>query len=255
MTGGTTSSGGGGDVQAATDVLEERMIDAEYKIWKKNTPFLYNMVMTHSLEWPSLACQWLPNKRKLGKDSSNCSEEHSLLIGTHTTGEQNYLMVATAIVPSQDDVVVPDDDDDDDDDTKKPAAAASGKQQQQQKQPAPQYDEEKQEVGGFGHANTNVGKISIRMKIKHEGEVNRARYMPQNHFIVATRGPNPEIYIFDRSKHPSMPADNSPFSPQGVCLGHKKEGYGTFLEDASSTFFLNVTLRFILLFVVSISIC
>jgi histone-binding protein RBBP4 len=225
MTGGTSSGGGGGggDVQAATDVLEERMIDAEYKIWKKNTPFLYNMVMTHSLEWPSLACQWLPNKRKLGSGKDAC-EEHSLLIGTHTTGEQNYLMVATAILPNHDDVVVPDDDDVNDKDTKKPAAAAAASSA---KQPAPQYDEEKQEVGGFGHANTNVGKISIRMKIKHEGEVNRARYMPQNHFIVATRGPNPEIYIFDRSKHPSMPADNAPFSPQGVCLGHKKEGYGT----------------------------
>jgi len=35
-------------------------------------------------------------------------------------------------------------------------------------------------MGGFGHANSNVGKIEIKMKIKHEGEVNRARYMPQN---------------------------------------------------------------------------
>ena len=49
--------------------------------------------------------------------------------------------------------------------------------------------------------------------------------MPQNHFIVATRGPSPELYIWDLSKHPSFPNENSPFSPQGVCLGHEKEGY------------------------------
>jgi len=89
------------------------------------------------------------------------------------------------------------------------------------------YDEEKNEVGGFGrNPNSTVGKIEIRMKVKHEGEVNRARYMPQNHFVVATRGPSSEVYVWDLSKHPSFPAENSPFSPQGVCIGHSKEGYG-----------------------------
>jgi histone-binding protein RBBP4 len=53
----------------------------------------------------------------------------------------------------------------------------------------------------------------------------RARYMPQNHFIVASRGPNPEIYIWDVSKHSSFPDEKSTFSPQGVCIGHEKEGY------------------------------
>ena len=37
------------------------VIDEEYKIWKKNTPFLYDLVMTHALEWPSLTVQWLPS--------------------------------------------------------------------------------------------------------------------------------------------------------------------------------------------------
>lgn len=35
------------------------IIDDEYKIWKKNTPFLYDLVMTHALEWPSLTAQWM----------------------------------------------------------------------------------------------------------------------------------------------------------------------------------------------------
>lgn len=41
--------------------MEERVINEEYKIWKKNTPFLYDLVMTHALEWPSLTVQWLPD--------------------------------------------------------------------------------------------------------------------------------------------------------------------------------------------------
>ena len=36
---------------------EEKQIKEEYKVWKKNTPFLYDFAMTHALEWPSLTCQ------------------------------------------------------------------------------------------------------------------------------------------------------------------------------------------------------
>jgi len=198
--------------EAVADVLEERLIDAEYKIWKKNTPFLYDFVLTHALEWPSLTCQWLPTVRKAG----DTAEEHSLLLGTHTTGEQNYLMMASCVIPTDEDTV----------ESNAEAAAASAASEGKRAAEV-QYDEEKNEIGGFGqNPNSAVGKIEIRMKVKHEGEVNRARHMPQNHFIVATRGPNPEIYIWDLSKHPSFPADNSPFSPQGVCVGHSKEGYG-----------------------------
>ena len=40
---------------------DPRVIDEEYKIWKKNTPFLYDLVLTHALEWPSLTVQWMPS--------------------------------------------------------------------------------------------------------------------------------------------------------------------------------------------------
>jgi histone-binding protein RBBP4 len=209
-----------------SDVLEERLIDAEYKVWKKNTPYLYDFVMTHSLEWPSLTCQWLPTVKNAGDHAS----EHTLLLGTHTTGEQNYLMLASCNLPKEDTVV---------DLTEKKNSSSNKDGSNNNKEgrennkgsaakATPHYDEEKKELGGFGHANSNVGKIEIRMKVKHEGEVNRARYMPQNHFIVASRGPNPEVYIFNLSRHPSFPSadDASPFSPQGVCIGHTKEGYG-----------------------------
>ncbi len=66
---------------AYDEAVEERIVNEEYKIWKKNTPFLYDLVMTHALEWPSLTAQWLPDVSKPeGKDYS----VHRLILGTHT---------------------------------------------------------------------------------------------------------------------------------------------------------------------------
>ena len=48
--------------EVAEEETEERVLNEEYKIWKKNTPFLYDLVMTHALEWPSLTVQWMPNR-------------------------------------------------------------------------------------------------------------------------------------------------------------------------------------------------
>lgn len=75
----------------------DKMLNEEYKIWKKNTPFLYDLVMTHALEWPSLTIQWLPESQKLlDREVSS----HKLLLGTHTSNEEpNYLMVAEVLLP------------------------------------------------------------------------------------------------------------------------------------------------------------
>lgn len=170
----------------------EHTINEEYKVWKKNTPFLYDLVMTHALEWPSLTCQWLPNKTKEeGKDYST----HRLVLGTHTTdGEQNYLMIAECKLPNEDTEV-----------------------------DARKYDDERAEAGGFCGAN---GKVEVTQRINHEGEVNRARYMPQNPYLIATKSISSEVYVFDWSKHPSKPKADGSFEPDLVCKGHNKEGYG-----------------------------
>ena len=212
---------------------------AQYKIWKKNTPFLYDLVLTHALEWPSLTLQWLPDVRKpTGKDYS----VHKMILGTHTNdGDQNYLMIAEVRLPLEDTEI-----------------------------DARKYDDERGEAGGFAGgcctvdmrqrapavpllpsarrlsssgrargpsasshcraatavvpafvqsdgeltaylparvcAHTGVSaKIEITQKINHEGEVNRARYMPQNPYLIATKSPASEVHVFDWSKHPSKP--------------------------------------------------
>jgi histone-binding protein RBBP4 len=191
---GAAASANNNGSSAVADAIEERLIDAEYKIWKKNTPYLYDFVLTHSLEWPSLTCQWLPQTR-----NTPHAVEHNLLLGTHTTGEQNYLMVASCSLPKDETVEAVAGSASNDtegtatlteDEAKKPsssstsskasAAAASTAVATAALKSAPQYDEERKEVGGFGHAHSTVGKIEIKMKVQHEGEVNRARYMPQN---------------------------------------------------------------------------
>ena len=159
------------------EAVEERVINEEYKIWKKNTPFLYDLVMTHALEWPrylqynlissgvklsydyshdylpttstkqsfayrsttcskyfSLTAQWLPDvTRAEGKDYS----VHRLILGTHTSDEQNHLLIASVQLPNED-----------------------------AQFDASHYDNEKGEFGGFGSVS---GKIEIEIKINHEG--------------------------------------------------------------------------------------
>ena len=88
---------------------------------------------------------------------------------------------------------------------------------------ARKFDEEKQECGGFGGVN---GKVEIKIKIPHDGEVNRARYMPQNSFIVATKTPSSDVFVFDVSKHPSTPEPDAECCPEHRCTGHTEEGYG-----------------------------
>nr|VDD48698.1 unnamed protein product [Brassica oleracea] len=85
-----------------------------------------------------------------------------MILGTHTSeNEPNYLMIAQVQLPL--------------DDTESEAR---------------QYDDERSEFGGFGCA---TGKVQIIQQINHEGEVNRARYMPQNPFVIATKTVNAEV--------------------------------------------------------------
>jgi histone-binding protein RBBP4 len=173
------------------DAVEERVINEEYKIWKKNTPFLYDLVMTHALEWPSLTAQWLPDvTRPEGKDYS----VHRLILGTHTSDEQNHLLIASVQLPNEDFQF-----------------------------DASHYDNEKGEFGGFGSVS---GKIEIEIKINHEGEVNRARYMPQNPCVIATKTPSSDVLVFDYTKHPSKPEPSGECHPDLRLRGHQKEGYG-----------------------------
>lgn len=73
----------------------EATINEEYKIWKKNAPFLYDLAISHALDWPSLTVQWMAGKEtRQGQDYSI----HKLIIATNTSdNEQNYLMIGKVL--------------------------------------------------------------------------------------------------------------------------------------------------------------
>ncbi|MBZ3884770.1 Histone-binding protein RBBP4 [Sciurus carolinensis] len=183
------------DKEAAfEDAVEERVINEEYKIWKMNTPFLYDLVMTHALEWPSLTAQWLPDVTRCNQTRRKRFQHSSTCPGTHTSDEQNHLVIASVQLCNDD-----------------------------AQFDASHYDSEKGEFGGFGSVS---GKIEIEIKINHEGEVNRARYMPQNPCIIATKTPSSDVLVFDYTKHPSKPDPSGECNPDLRLRGHQKEGYG-----------------------------
>ncbi|GAB7342758.1 hypothetical protein MBLNU457_g0901t1 [Dothideomycetes sp. NU457] len=176
------------ETQAAVD---NKIINEEYKIWKKNAVFLYDIMYSRALDWPSLTTQWLPDVQEIpGRNFST----HRLIIGTHTSDNGlNHLEIAHINFPN------------------KPPADPED------------YDPEREEIGGHGSAKEKID-FSINQKIVHPGEVNKARYMPQNPNIIATMCNDGTALIFDRTKHPLMPKGND-VKPQITLKGHTAEGY------------------------------
>lgn len=181
--------------EAEEEDTEQKIINEEYKTWKKNSPFLYDMILSTALEWPTLTTQWFPDKKEPpGKNYT----VHRLLIGTHTSNDaQNYLQIANVELPKN---ITPNVHD---------------------------YDEQRGEIGGYGSSSSSEQaaiKMNIEQRIDHPGEVNKARYQPQNPNIIATMTNDGRVLIFDRTKHSSIP--KGIVSPQAELIGHEKEGFG-----------------------------
>jgi histone-binding protein RBBP4 len=117
---------------------------------------------------------------------------HRLLLGTHTSGQaQDHLQIATVHLPKRDAHL--------------------------------DRNDERGEMGG--HTIPSTPKIQIIQKIIHPGEINKARYMPQNPDLIATKCTSGEILIYDRTKHSSEPERNGQAKPDIRLVGQQKEGY------------------------------
>ncbi|KAL1924244.1 uncharacterized protein VTP21DRAFT_7279 [Calcarisporiella thermophila] len=98
MTDANDSSSLNNNEQPAS-IFESKVINEEYKIWKKNAPYLYDLLVIHALEWPSLTCQWLPG---IEVPEDKDSTVQKLLLGTHTSGkDENHLLVAGVYLPKE----------------------------------------------------------------------------------------------------------------------------------------------------------
>lgn len=167
---------------------DEEAIQNEYRLWKKNTPFLYDTVLTHCLTWPSLSCEWLPDK---SEPSGSEYAVHKLILGTQTSdGLGNSLLIASVKLPKDEEEI----------DVSK-------------------YDESAQQDGLVG------GRIQVTTQISHPGEVNKARYCPINPFLIATKTVSGDVLLFDYSKHPSKPTREDEVCAQATLAGHTQEGF------------------------------
>ncbi|XP_022969495.1 WD-40 repeat-containing protein MSI2-like [Cucurbita maxima] len=157
----------------------------EFAIWKKNSPYLYDLLISHSLEWPSLTVDWVPSA-PFPHQANPSLAVHKLVLGTHTSEDvPNYLMVADSILPVK-------------------------------------ASETRIDIS---RENPIMPKIEITQKIRVEGEVNRARCMPQNVQIVGAKTSGCEVYVFNCAKQGAK-AQGAECDPDLRLRGHDKEGYG-----------------------------
>lgn len=172
------------------EIMQNKIINEEYKIWKKNSVFLYDLMYSRALDWPALTTQWLPDVQE---EPNKPYRRHRMLLGTHTSGSStDYLQIAHILLPTS------------------PAMTPAD------------YDSSKSELGGYGAAKEPI-TFSVVQKITHPGEVNKARYQPQNPNLVATWAPNSNLYLWDRTKHRSVPSEDNIPKPQATLKGHTKE--------------------------------
>lgn len=79
------------------------------------------------------------------------------------------------------------------------------------------------EMGSYNSSH-HQARFQITQKINHEGEVNKARYMPQNPDLIASKAVKGSVFIFDRTKHPSEPVADGICRPDIELTGQEKEG-------------------------------
>jgi len=69
------------------------IIQEEYKIWRKNVPFLYDMVYTETLDFPSPSVQWFPEAQRI----ENRMTAQRLLLTTYTRKEENERLLISQV--------------------------------------------------------------------------------------------------------------------------------------------------------------
>jgi len=210
----------------------ERKADKVFRMWKKNSSLLYDFVMIQLLECPSLTVQWLPETRAVPGYPDFL--EHRLLLGTYQSAvaeseqepertekrgrkpapkpvHRDYLMVAGVQVPRS-------------------------------------LSDTREGMEADEKVENNVlypqAQVDMVARYGHSGEVNRARYMPQNPRIVATKsgGEGGELYLFDMQALGNKLLTNKDQHSADHYLtlrGHTKEGYGLCWNERKSGYLLS----------------
>ncbi|KAF8821152.1 RbAp48 [Cardiosporidium cionae] len=191
-------------------------ISEEFHNWSVNASLLYDSVVSYHLEWPSLTVQCLPagafpdglpKQKSLKRNKKYVEDEEEdenimyqyVLIGTHTSeGEPNYLQMMRMSLPSSTDVV-----------TEK-------------------IFSERKDYYGFSFGNENCRKFDIEARYSHEGEINRARYLPQDYRKIATKSISGDVLLYSINERTlSESIEEGYVLGEDLRLtGHTKEGFG-----------------------------
>lgn len=77
---------------------KEKVVNEEFKIWKKTVPLLYDTINTHALDYPSLTVKWLPDYQ-YNSDGSRITVK--FLYGTNSSQHsQDYLKLGSVDLSS-----------------------------------------------------------------------------------------------------------------------------------------------------------
>lgn len=191
------------DVEESQDQASE--LENEHKIWKNNAQYLYDLLITWGLDWPSLCVSWWPT---LDYEKDRPFYAQKIAFGTFTSEkEPDYLIIGKVRLPVSKVVL--------------------------EKHP-PDSVLSKDEIDKL-HNITNdemieeyrkcENKIEIETKIRHDGEVNKVKVNPINPNMIATQTNNGEIHLFNYNQFPPIPKDDTIPEPTKRFKFHTKIGY------------------------------
>lgn len=175
--------------------IDYERIDSEtqhrYRVFKKNSPFFYDYLLTSPLLWPSLTVQFFPDlelKQNLQNpnglpECSNISSEsptgcvtQRLLTGSFTSGQAKDLIAIDLL---------------------------SYHSQLNKNINIEQwnYNPEKLEFECTTIPKTKLDRLQT---INHDGDVNKLIYMPQNPDVIASANNVGDVLIYNRTKHATI---------------------------------------------------
>ena len=168
------------EIEETSPILEKAQ--REYRVWKKNAPYLYDYISTTSLLWPSLTVQFFPDIEQPTPETSY----QRLILGTFTLG-QSIDAILILRVPMY-----------------------------------TQLSSHLDNVDRLNYTDRHefelntVPKLKAHplQKINHLGDVNRVRYMPHNPDIIASLNNAGGLLVYDRTKHPNSNPKDEPNVPQ-----------------------------------------
>ncbi|MES1917496.1 MAG: hypothetical protein MHM6MM_009211, partial [Cercozoa sp. M6MM] len=175
--------------------MSEQEIEREAETFRKHAPLLYDLLLSHVLEWPSLSVDWVPLKGHAPHGESDCTR-HRCMLGTQTDQDtENSVLIYDVLLPGLESTV----------------------------DARVFQDESQREYGGYGDAKS---KISLYQRVLHRGDVHRVRACPHDMNVLATLSSTGKAHVFDTRKLRLRPLKEDMPAPTHTLNAHTCDSYG-----------------------------